>query len=119
MRGRDESPAHLNEEGFSARDAGLTLAKGLSAVLTTSWVVAMVGPAGLVVFPGALWLFWRSLGAEPVVKERVPWMPAVPENQWLEDAYASRQRGTGISTLAVRYGVEPDWLDAELSRRGG
>ena len=59
--------------------------------------------------------FWVNLRREPQAREHVPWVPAVPESAWLEEAYASRQRGTGISTLAVRYDVDPDWLERELS----
>jgi hypothetical protein len=116
MGRRDERPAHLKDEGLSARDAGLTLAKAFSVVATTAWIVSLVGPVGLVFFPGSLWLFWRSLNAEPVVQDQVPWLAHPPDGQWLEDAYASHRRGTGISTLAVRYDVDADWLDAELSR---
>ena len=115
MRGRDEMPA-LREEGFSARDAGRTLVRALSAVATTAWIVALVGPLGLLSFPASVWLFWRDMNAEPVEREDVPWMTQPPESQWLDDAYASRQRGTGISTLAVRYDVDPDWLETELAR---
>jgi hypothetical protein len=55
------------------------------------------------------------------VIERTDWWPSEPERVplpegWLEEADASHRRGTGISTLAVRYDVEPDWLEAELSR---
>jgi hypothetical protein len=116
MGRRDERPAHLKDEGLSARDAGLTLAKAFGAVATTAWIVSVIGPLGLGFFPVSVWLFWRNLNAEPVVREQVPWMTEPPATQWLEDAYASRQRGTGISTLAVRYDVDAEWLEAELSR---
>jgi hypothetical protein len=114
MSSRDEMPTHLKEEGFSLRDAGLTVAEAVGAVGITAGLVDQVGPAGLLAFPPLLWVFWRSLRREPEVRGHVPWMAEVPETQWLEDAYASRQRGTGIPTLAVRYDVDPDWLAAEL-----
>jgi hypothetical protein len=116
MRGRAERPTHLKEEGFSLRAAGLTVAEAVGAVGITAGLVEQVGPAGLLAFPPLLWVFWRSLRREPEVREHVPWMAEVPETQWLEDAYASRQRGTGIATLAVRYDVDADWLESELSR---
>jgi hypothetical protein len=118
MRGRDETPTHVKEEGFSLRDAGLTVAEAVGAVGVTAGLVDQVGPAGLLAFPPLLWLFWHSLRREPEVREKVPWMTNVSETQWLEDAYASRLRGTGISTLAVRYDVDPEWLEAELDRVG-
>ncbi len=116
MRGCDETPTHLREEGFSLRDAGLTIARAMGAIGLTALLVDWVGAAGILAFPALLFVFWRDLNREPVAQEEVPWLPEVPENQWLDDAFASRQRGAGISTLAVRYGVEPDWLEAELSR---
>ena len=116
MTSRDETAMHLKEEGFSLRDAGLTVAEAIGAVGMTALLVDRVGPAGLVAFPPLLWLFWRSLRREPEVREDVPWLAEIPETQWLEDARASRLRGTSISTLAVRYDVDPDWLASELAR---
>jgi hypothetical protein len=116
MRSRDETPTHLKEEGFSMRDAGLTVAEAVAAMGVTATLVEQVGPAGLVALPPLLWLFWRSLRREPEVREDVPWLTEIPETQWLEEANASWLRGADISTLAVRYGVEPGWLEAELVR---
>jgi hypothetical protein len=47
MGSRDDMPAHLKEEGFSLRDAGLTVAEGVGAVGLTAGLVDQVGPAWL------------------------------------------------------------------------
>jgi hypothetical protein len=115
--GRNESPARMREEGFSIRDAGRTLAESLSAVAVTLALVGWIGPLGLLAFPLSVWLFWRGMQRQSEHAEKVAWLPADPPSQWLEDAYASRRRGTGITTLAVRYGVDPQWLEAQLAER--
>jgi hypothetical protein len=38
-------------------------------------------------------------------------------DEWLDDAHASYARGTHISTLAVRYDVEPEWLEEQFAAR--
>ena len=114
---RDQSPAHMKEEGFSMSDAGRTLAESLSAVAATLALVAWIGPLGWLAFPLSVWLFWKSMRRQSEEGEEVAWLAEETPNQWLDDAYASRQRGTDISTLAVRYDVEPGWLEAEFAER--
>ena len=99
------------------RDAGRALAESLSAVGVTLALVAWVGPLGFLAFPVLAWLFWGSLRREREPVTEAPWLPDEPDTRWLDDAYASRRRGTDISTLAVRYGVEPQWLAARLAER--
>ena len=111
----NESPGHMKEEGFTLRDAGLTVAEAVGAVGITAALVDRVGPAGLLAFPPLLLLFWRKLRQPPEPAEKRPWLNAEPNGQWLEEAYASWRRGTHISTLAVRYDVDPEWMESELA----
>ena len=75
-----------------------------------------VGAWAWAALPPLLWLFLsRKPEAEPDEEDR-PFPPPHSDANWLPEAYASRLRGTGISTLAVRYNVDPNWLAAELSR---
>jgi hypothetical protein len=74
-----------------------------------------IGPLAL----GAGWVaFVIALQTLP---ERIPIRAAAPytPDEWLEDARASYARGTHISTLAVRYEVEPDWLEEQLRASAG
>jgi hypothetical protein len=80
------------------------------------FLVETIGWQGWLALPPLVWLHWRRHPDPRDFGPRVTGAPGVPETYWLEDAYASRQRGTGISTLAVRYDVDPDWLESELSR---
>jgi hypothetical protein len=112
----DELPTMPKEEGVSLRGVGEKLAGAVAAVALVFFLVETVGWPGWLALPPLLWLHW-SRG--PVPRDdgpRVTGAPGVPETHWLDDAYSSRQRGTGISTLAVRYDVDPDWLESELLR---
>jgi hypothetical protein len=84
----------MREEGFSMRDAGRTLAESLSAVAVTFALVEWIGPLGLLAFPVLAWLFWGSLRREREPVTETSWLPDGPETEWLDDAYASRQRRT-------------------------
>ena len=113
---RDELPTLPKEEGLSLRDVGEKLAGAVAAVALAFFLVDQVGWLGWLAVPPLLWLHSRNTPEPTDDGPRVTGAPGVPETNWLEDAYASRQRGTGIATLAVRYDVDPDWLAGELSR---
>jgi hypothetical protein len=112
----DELPALPREEGVSLRDVGEGFAGALAAVALVFFLVETIGWQGWLALPPLVWLHWRRHPDPRDFGPRVTGAPGVPETYWLEDAYRSRQRGTGISTLAVRYDVDPDWLESELSR---
>jgi len=110
----DELPALPKEEGVSLREVGERFAGALGAVALVFFLVETVGWPGWLALPPLVWLHWRRHPQPTEDGPRVTGAPGVPVTHWLEDAYASRQRGTGISTLAVRYDVDPDWLADEL-----
>ena len=112
----DELPTLPVEEGISLRDVVEKVGTAVGAITLVFLLVETVGWPGWLALPPLLLLHWRRTPERADDGPRVTGPPGAPEVHWLEEAYASRQRGTGLSTLAVRYDVDPDWLESELSR---
>jgi hypothetical protein len=85
-------------------------ASGPAAWLSAIGFVAVTTAAG------------RAFGPTPSSGEaRPPYAPPPPlaSAEWIDDARAAYGRGTHITTLAVRYGVEPEWLEDQLRASAG
>jgi hypothetical protein len=105
--------SHTKRRSLRSRLAGWLVILGGALELSQH-----VGPVGLVAVPVLALLAWFLPDREEDVGVHTPLdgPPGVPRTYWLEDAYGSWSRGTHISTLAVRYDVEPELLREELDR---
>jgi hypothetical protein len=117
---RDEKVA-MHREGGEPRSNSSARRKLVRALelLGFAVFVATVGLDGPENFIGPLALgagFVALVVALEVTQARMPAKAEAPytPDEWFEDARASYARGTHISTLAVRYDVEPHWLEKQL-----
>ena len=113
-------PAHEGDEPAPTRRARLTAASWavhLFAGLGFLVALAQGGPHAWLTAISVAGGFLLVVVAARQLEARFEGKPAliVPTGDWLDDARASYGRGTDISTLAVRYGVEPGWLEQRLT----
>jgi hypothetical protein len=110
-------PVHQGDEPLKKRSVfsraieSIGMAIFITSLLRQNWALAIAGGASAALLILLVQIADRHVSLEPA--------PALPAHEWLDDARASYARGTHISTLAVRYDVEPEWLEGELRKPAG
>jgi hypothetical protein len=94
------------------------LAPYLAVALGVFEASRFIGPWAWAALPFLLGLVWviPETGDDGELLPPLDAPPGISQTHWLEDAYGSWMRGTHVTTLAVRYDLDPSFLEDELER---